>query len=467
MQKNKTFSAILENIHRVRLNLPRKAKKTERIEAAEAIRQIISAINDETVDRDKGFLLNLKFYGLWIALQLDNHKVKVQTVNTRASSIETNFLYMLSATPIDKMSTDELKGIIMKTYSFYGSKNISKGIKAFTADLYDYQDDLFPSMKWDFKKLWADRSLNKESLITTKPFITFQHVRDALKEAAKMSPKLRREKIRLAIILGFFEGMRISEILHLDKYSLIYDGGHVLCVKTSKTKSGIRNIPLTLLMPGEYLKEVVAYFKNADDIQLHEHNGMAEALDYAIAEQDPFKESIDFSREVAKIFKRINLDVRFHHLRHSFANWFLIRWYVAMFGRKCIPDGADFLKEEVFSERYLQYLRFILFGFGEQKRGQNLFSHVMPVLARLIGHAGPDTTMVNYIHVADWIYNLLAHKNQKSPEMTLRSAEIKDFLQLSYPSLPDSLKKRATKTLSMDVLVAEQLRQLKKILKQS
>lgn len=457
MHKNDTYHRVLSEIHSIRESIPRKANKRERETAAEALRNAILAIKDDFIKQEEGFLKNLKFYGLWLILQLSNAKLGIKSINNYASGIETTFLYMLGPVAIDSMNTAELKEIIRKTYKFYHSDSIRKSIMSFTNALYDFQDDFFPPLNWEKIPWGTDRSLRKENIRTTKPMITFKQMREILAKAQN-SKKIPSAKLRISLILGFFAGLRISEILHLDRQSLIYDGGYVLRIRVSKTKNGIRNIPLSLLIPSEYLKEVAAFFEqNGQGI----NNGKsASESNYLFAEKDPFKESIIYSNEVAALFKTINPNIRFHHLRHSFANWFLIRWYTAIFGKDGFHEVATFMEEEVFSKKYLDYLRIILFGYGRLKTGQDSFSHVLPVLARLMGHAGPATTMTSYIHISDWLYHLFSRKNMEPLCLKVKSRVTEEFMQLSYPSLPQSLKKRKTKELPLNIIVTEQFKLL-------
>lgn len=454
MHKNDTYHRVLSKIHITRESIPRNATKRERETAAEAIRKAISGIKDDTVKDEEGFLKNLKFYGLWLILQLSNPKLGIKSINIYASGIETTFLYMLGPVSIDSMSTEKLKETIRKTYKFYNSDSIRKSIISFTNALWDFQDDLFPLLSWEKIPWGTDRSLRKENIRTTKPLIAFSQMQGILAKVQD-SKKIAPAKLRAALILGFFAGLRIIEILNLDRQSLIYDEGYVLRIRTSKTKNGIRNIPLSLLIPSEYLKELAVFFEQ--DGQDANNGTSVSGSSYLFAEKDPFKESIIYSNQAASLFKDINPKIRFHHLRHSFANWFLIRWYATIFGKEGFPEGATFLEEEVFSKNYLDYLRIVLFGYGRPKIGQDSFSHVLPVLARLMGHAGPATTMTSYIHISDWLYHLFSQKAAKPLNLKVKSSVTEEFMQLSYPSLPQSLKKRKTKDLPLNTLVAAQV----------
>ena len=117
-------------------------------------------------------------------------------------------------------------------------------------------------MNWSRPSWDTDRRLSKPIVKIPKPLITFEQVRDLLQLATNQMAEPERGKMRVAIILGFFAGLRISEVLYLKKQSLIYDDGYVICIKRSKTKAGERNVPLSLLLPDIYLQEVVSFFRD-------------------------------------------------------------------------------------------------------------------------------------------------------------------------------------------------------------
>jgi integrase len=462
MLKNKTFKEVFDKLHRIRLDIPRGAKANQKKDAIKAIEKAISRLKHLHIKPEEGFLKNLWYYALWLEVQLSNSKLKIKSFNTEASGIEFKFLYMLGPVAIDSMSSGQLKEVTTKTFILYRSSGIRTSVKVFTEALYDYQDNIFPPMSWE-QLLWGtDRELWKENSQTTKPLITFKQIRVALEKALKCT-KIDPLKIRVTLILGFFAGLRISEILHLDDKSLIYDGGYVLRIRTSKSASGIRNIPLSLLLPKAYLNELVDFFKKAEKLKYIDSPGREPFLIFT--DKEPFKESIKYSNEIAAIFKTINPDVRFHHLRHNFASWFLIRWYVLLFDKDHIPEDSEFLTEEIFNKKYLSYLRVLLFGYGQSKIGQDSFSHVLLALARIMGHAGPTTTMNSYIHVFDWLYKLIVGSDETSLILKVNNSIIEDFMQCTYPSLPAHLKKRKTKEISLDILIAAQLTMLKQKIK--
>jgi hypothetical protein len=143
----------------------------------------------------------------------------------------------------------------------------------------------------------------------------------------------------------------------------------------------------------------------------------------------------------------------------------LLRGIAAISEARYLPSQASFFKEELFSPKYLRRVREVMHGFGELSTGQSLFSYILPALAKLLGHAGPVTTVSSYIHIADWLSYVVICAQGGSAVLKMKSSEIKDFMQLSYPSLPQTLKNRASKMLSLDILIFEQGALLKRVVK--
>ena len=269
LRKNETFSTFLDKIHHIRRRaLPLAAdKEKEKLEAAEKIEKAVSETFGDDNEQLEPALLNLKCYALWLAFRLKIPHLSVDANNFYADPIESKFLYILYDNydkALPSMDSEELVSAIVKMYEGYYGDDIRRQLRTFTNDLYDHQDSIFPKMNWSKPRWTSDRRLDKPNIKTQKPLITFQQVTDMLQLATDQLTEPDRGEIRVSIILAFFAGLRISEVLYLKKQSLIYDDGYVLCIKRSKTKAGERNIPLSLLLPDAYLSEVVTFFKNAN-----------------------------------------------------------------------------------------------------------------------------------------------------------------------------------------------------------
>lgn len=440
---NRQFADAYKEMREVVKGISRDANLAVRIEESKKITAIISSLPEYGSKTDDKFLINLRFFGQWIVSQLESKEIKVKSIRTYASQIWSSFLFILGNRAINELKSEDLADAISVTFELYDSSSIRSAIQCFTNVLYDCQDDFYPKMKWD-RLLWStNRNLRKADIKRTKSLASFSDVENAL---SYIEHKYKDEgkdlaRLRIAIILGFYAGLRVSEIFHINVSDLMTDGGYTLYIRKSKSLSGIRCVPISLLLPDNYLKEVVAFFRASD---LH-------GKITPFADSDPYVESRECSRIIRKIFAKNGSDIGFHDLRHSFANWFLLRAIASISEARYLPPHAPFFKEELFSPKYLKRVSQIMHGFGELSMGQSLFSYILPALAKILGHAGPVTTVSSYIHIADWLSYVFIRAQGGPPALKMKSSEIEDFMQLSYPSLPLPLKNRASKMLSLDI----------------
>jgi integrase len=255
-------------------------------------------------------------------------------------------------------------------------------------------------------------------------------------------------------MLGFYAGLRAGEFASLRMSNLIYDGGYVLCVRKSKTKNGVRNIPLYLLMPDKYLRELVEYWKKEMNTR--------KPRDYFFTNNGKMLNSKKMATLVAGFFlDSLGISMRNHYLRHSFASWFLIRWFAATYGKNFFDPACSFLKEDLFDEEYLKRIRHLLYGFRILQRGQENFSHIFAALARLVGHGSPRITIKNYIHVIDFLTHLYFRKKYNNPQVKMTSKKLAVLLNVSHATLPLEFRGKSLKVIRVEDIVKFQKERLR------
>jgi integrase len=460
LNSNQVFFETIGGIRRIIGDLSFNVSPKERRSAADDMDSMLSALPDNSSQTTDRFLLNVKWLGRWLAFLLRETTYEKATLERRLSMIGAKFIFMLGNNAIHELSTDMLVNIIMLAYVYYGSDGISNDIRDFTNHLYDYQDNMFPEMAWEALPWGQGNILHKEKIRRTKPLVSFRMIRDALQKINETYPAARARVLRGAVLLGFFAGLRIVEVVYLRQSNLILDGGYTLAVRKSKTKSGTRNINLSILVPPDELSEIISFFTEEDCIALTDGR-------FIFDDEDPEEARKNIPRDIASVFESLGFNfIRFHHLRHAWANWFIVRYLVAVYGNDLVPSNAPFLKEKevVFNETYLDYIRRLFFGFTEKgKIGSDLFSYPILVLARLLGHYGPITTISSYLHIIDWICKLHLNKLWDGMTFDLNSTTVQDLMQVSYPALPDSLKKRSLTNIRAADITREQLARLKQL----
>lgn len=203
---------------------------------------------------------------------------------------------------------------------------------------------------------------------------------------------------KLLCILSFRCGLRRLEILKLETRDLHDDDPAELIVRPYahrplKTKSSTRKIPLyALLEPDE-----LALLKQWKAKRVRQRNnreepfflfGIPELLYSFVPEESIFPVIHRVMREVTG-----DPTVRFHHLRHSFASWTLLRLFLS--GLKTPPDLYPHLPATQAFLATSKNLRRTLYGHDWPTR-----KHLYAV-ASMLGHSGPDVSLAHYIHTCD------------------------------------------------------------------
>lgn len=443
-----TIKKITKIRRRLMVNEP--CRLEDKRAAAEEIMTLLNSIKTKLSSEDYE---NLRLYTEWLCdlILYSKRRLKISSINTYASEVP-NLLYELQGEGVMyELSSEHLTLVIAETMSKYESRGIRKALKCFTEFLSSHLGDRFVRPDWE-----RSPELRKKDIHFQKPLIDFRYISLVLKNCndcitgniairKKINLKTLNKAEHKAIILGhmvslgFYAGLRVSEFVNLKVHNVIYDDGLVLCIRTSKTRNGYRNIPLSLLLPERYLKDFEKYFNSrraasdSDDPLFPRQNGGKWDRSY-------------ISKEASSLFAYIGLHMRFHDLRHSFANWFMLRWFVT-FHKDKVPDKLPFLENELFHEPYTSKLKKLMLGMNSQNTGQESFSSVLAVLARLIGHGGPIVTMNEYLHTGDIIFYLLL-KEAEGKRVMITSQQAESFLQRTYPALPHKFKGRSKKDLS-------------------
>jgi integrase len=196
---------------------------------------------------------------------------------------------------------------------------------------------------------------------------------------------------RLLFNFGFYSGNRRGEIsfakLKDFKFGDSYSQFHVRINqhRLLKSPSSARNIPLEVFWPEHELSFLQEFLVRRRQNHAREHSQLF-----------PDKTVLEKSFElVTLLLHEVTGDqsMRFHHLRHSFANWtwLLLNWrYPAT-----ITDCIACLSHHYFS---LERKKLLLTRLGLPKGAsrKRLFT-----LTQLLGHADISTTLASYLHTMD------------------------------------------------------------------
>jgi len=218
----------------------------------------------------------------------------------------------------------------------------------------------------------------------------------------------------LVVVLGFRCGLRASEALKLrvkdicmsDVMPEMFIRHHAS--RKLKTANAVRKIPLKVCLEEDELSALKSWLQMRHvEVQERKNSPLFTA-----------KKSSKKPIWGPGVFRAINLVMRevtgdqtvhFHHFRHSFANWMLIKMMASDF-----PELRD---SKIVQEQGITVdKQFTLALSGNEYAG----SKMLYVLSRLMGHSSPDVTIARYVHLLDFI---LAQGLQRvSPELEYNAA---------------------------------------------
>jgi len=213
-------------------------------------------------------------------------------------------------------------------------------------------------------------------------------------------------QVFLAAVLGYRCGLRRREVQMLWAHDIFSGFQAVLHVRASslatlKSRSAYRRIPLDALVPADELKILLDYLDRRKK-QLNEHQSLL--LSRIDLPQVPLSDQFLF-RPITEAFQRIRgidgLPFRFHHLRHSFANWLLLALLAA--DNSALLDSTDpLVASGPLDLKRVAAIKSALFprmlGAGPAATRKNLY-----LVSALLGHLSPETSLRHYIHLLDWL----------------------------------------------------------------
>ncbi|WP_282755530.1 tyrosine-type recombinase/integrase [Desulfuromonas thiophila] len=204
------------------------------------------------------------------------------------------------------------------------------------------------------------------------------------------------QKMRsLIAMLAFRCGLRRGECLRLRLCDFHPGSLPELLVRNSrygrtKSSSSVRRLPLQALLTDDQLQSLKDWVDFRASVV---GSTSSEALMFDVP--GPLGAEKALMTPIRMALHQVTGDttLRFHHLRHSFATWTLVRLM--------IPDlpelRAPFAQHPDFGLNACQNLRKQLLH--NRSAGRQLLYE----LARLVGHESPETTLKHYVHLLDWI----------------------------------------------------------------
>lgn len=210
----------------------------------------------------------------------------------------------------------------------------------------------------------------------------------------------------LAGMLAYRAGLRRRETQMLRIQDIHPGPESFLLIRPSrlaslKTNSSKRRIPLRPLLQSDELEALMAFRARRID-QIGSEAGLLFADPSAPWTPLPYARLIDpVTALFAVITGQAGLPFRFHHLRHSFANWIFIA-FLAMDEPELLARRLPLLDSHLLAAERLQLLRECFFPLGAGAERFPDRRHLYQVAA-LMGHLSPTTTCLSYLHLIDWL----------------------------------------------------------------
>ena len=219
---------------------------------------------------------------------------------------------------------------------------------------------------------------------------------------------------QLIFLIGFRCGTRRSEVLKLRLADYHPSSRPELLIRpwsnrTLKTKSSTRKLPLYTLLEERELGLLQQWYNKRLEDEQNSEGSLSEAYLFALRKQKMLSIPEEFVfRKIHRVMRAVIGDetIRYHHLRHSFASWTMMRLMLSD-----LKTTPCLFKSNLETQKWLE---------SSKKFRKNLYhdegvsrKHAYAV-ASLLGHSSPEISLQHYIHVLD----LITRVGQSVPENT-------------------------------------------------
>ncbi len=240
-----------------------------------------------------------------------------------------------------------------------------------------------------------------------------------------------RKLLTIAAIVAYDTGARRLEVSALPIDGVIGGIEPLLDIRRSKTRNGLRYLPLRPLMPTVHAD---LFFWPYCEARWIDSGGNPNAPFLGVGDALIGPDPREVARRIATVLKRTTRKaVSYHSLRHGFSSLFLLRWFVATYGRDVATFLGPLLDTPWFSAGALAEFRRLFIPEGTEGAwpGRPLL-----VLARLMGHGNPEITINVYVHSMDWLQRLyLDLHRHRTGDICLSIAQAAAALRESQPTI--------------------------------
>ncbi|MEO0247949.1 MAG: site-specific integrase [candidate division WOR-3 bacterium] len=245
-----------------------------------------------------------------------------------------------------------------------------------------------------------------------KPYflLLYEDIDWVIAEIMTSEPVRLAEDLRLACLQAGHLGLRLHEIHNVRLQDFYVSQGIIfLFIHISKSRAGLRTIPLTLLLhPNDLQLFIIQWTRRCTEV-----SGDLSRPFLALAEPGTGLSENELGRLLGKYIKKLDkalqleADASLHDFRHTALSFLLLRYWLARFD---LPP-ADLtlnLSHRLFQSECLAGIRTLLDGPGKQPpaNGADLYDPILYAISRVAGHASPDITIGTYLHTFDLLHLL-------------------------------------------------------------
>lgn len=374
------------------------------------------------------------------------------------------FIYeKFGRTPLSEVKTPAtLVHIVAECMQYYDNPESQRNVKKSFQSFFQHAtlQGVLPPICWNDQELWVYRDAEDRPVFTYRDIdYLLTHI---MSEATSGDySEVHATRLQSFFILCFYAGLRREEATLLTVADFEEGPETLLWVRHSKTKAGIRVIPLSLLVPEKERAILHRQYRTARALA----SGRATSeIPLLPSDEGTFCRPDLFGEWASTLMKRYLGAGSAHDLRHSFATWFLVRWYLTFHPIPNAKLPKAFLPH-IFSQHALKPFRqlFLRPSCPGSRKGATAVTRPLFALQTLIGHACPEITLSVYAHSLDWIYylHLLRSGSPQGRHLdfpsTLTFQQVAPLLLLTPASLYARRKKRQPVPRTLDEVMIEQM----------
>ncbi|WP_176958136.1 tyrosine-type recombinase/integrase [Mariprofundus sp. KV] len=331
---------------------------------------------------------------IWMMKQKRFQNMRLSTFRGYISAVINRVLPLPDGKSIVKMNANEWKAAIrdLASNEDYMPSSRRTAISHMKV-LNEYLHEQGIAPKIDF----TDYSF-RVSRTTAKCAVIYPHEVDEVINPAD------NENIKIALIFAFYCGLRCEEVCYLTVKGALDE--YRLLVGRSKLFSSRRTFPYGLFVPEEHLDFLKSYIQQrlSDD-----------ATWLLIGEEDEPIPTWKLSKQVGRLLKSKDARVqKMHGLRHGFASWQLVRYYMLVdkqfrkdtrVGRLSIDlDGRHPWFEDQMLAQFAEVMGGASWRHSYEEDGHCYGNATdMILISKLLGHASRFTSLENYTNTLGWI----------------------------------------------------------------